>query len=741
MRMKSSISLILLIAIGSVVSAQEEWFGEEFGLCMQAESSVGHLGVFTAYQHAPDAMYCDPFWRNRDHGYTHCKVGSMYTVNYYHSLAGYGSGQGSLPCMCDGGYCAGGDSAVLRNYSLNAPGVRTYRFADAGPDWLGQYCPYSSGAYLLTPAQKDQTIGTVISVGVQSWLHPANPPRPPNPTGTVRVGFSIGPPETVLRAFDGFTGPVRLRIYDPANPRYSRYFFGNSLTLQADWDGQLYDYNGQELPSPPPQPPGTQPIYLSGPAYALQAIVYTQDFGDFIGDTPDGRFYANASFVFREADPAAYAVWADDKLDNSSGWTNTGDQPNRLTFDAPTGALRMHVFSSASARCGMWYTPNMAQWLPYTSVTGANFVRAKFYVYAQPDDGGFESAGEIPEFRLRVANRFAVSSYLEMGSFGASNRTSELRPSSDPANPSLYRVDMDPVDVPFLTTSSGEGFMRCFEAVVPVPEEHGYLSMTESVIGYYSRTAMPDDTPSLVKVYQPSSTDAGSLKLNTPSDLVITVTPTGTPGLPQHTEGNFGVTLNTANLPGDYAGSRVVGDAWRTFYAGADLSSRVRVEEGKVYKVRFHATSTQQASKNSYIAFRAKSLGWGWNQRFELGGAYNGGGGSKSSTIAQQALPGLGCLNPDKNGSEAGGWYNMIVMTPMCTDIRPEFAAGTPLSTRMPNICGQPGPGVNASSDRDLKISFELIDALSSSSGYANEAGNVTVDRIEVRAYACPVAD
>ena len=109
---------------------------------------------------------------------------------------------------------------------------------------------------------------------------------------------------------------------------------------------------------------------------------------------------------------------------------------------------------------------------------------------------------------------------------------------------------------------------------------------------------------------------------------------------------------------------------------------------------------------------------------------------NQNNSIAQQAVPGVGCENPDRAVTgEAGGWYTMIVHTPLSADIRPEFAPGTPVTTRMPAIAAQPGPFVNSTSRRDLLFGMDLVDTLSAGAGRFLEQGNVTLDRIEVRTY------
>ena len=123
-----------------------------------------------------------------------------------------------------------------------------------------------------------------------------------------------------------------------------------------------------------------------------------------------------------------------------------------------------------------------------------------------------------------------------------------------------------------------------------------------------------------------------------------------------------------------------------------------------------------------------------------MGGAWGTGGQwgqpNANNTISQQMLPGVGCLNPDRNpGDTCGGWYTLHMYTPMSAEIRPEFSVGAPLDVRMPATCAEPGPGVDAPSRRDLKVGCDLMDTFSSGWYRGLEQGNYTVDRIEVRVF------
>jgi hypothetical protein len=364
-------------------------------------------------------------------------------------------------------------------------------------------------------------------------------------------------------------------------------------------------------------------------------------------------------------------------------------------------------------------------------------VRANFYLF-RTGQANMNDLNQIPNMRMRTSTRFAVNSMLEVFNHlgGDPNGTAfgqELRPSSSPANPSLYRVDFDPVDVPALSVA-GEGISRGFEAYSLENQENGAVELAESSIAIYPAAGTPDSvTP--VKVYQVTASDAGDLKVvNSVTDLTIQKLIPGTwaddptpAGMPVYSEGPGGVTCDSTPVPTDRVGLVI-----REFDPGTDQAARVRVEEGKQYKIRWHVTSTRAANVQSQIRLRGRALKFMWSQKYEIGGAF--GAGSNNNVIAQQALPGVGTQNPDQQTpGENGGWYTMIMHTPMSLDIRPDVAG--PLTSRMPAITAEPGPGSSSTSARDLRLGFDLLDTLSGGADAYLEAGVFTIDRIEVRAY------
>jgi predicted outer membrane repeat protein len=433
-----------------------------------------------------------------------------------------------------------------------------------------------------------------------------------------------------------------------------------------------------------------------------------------------------------------------------TGWCTFGNQYflTWTDYSADETAYRAHIVNDGSHYRVTGAMTNPDLWIRNSWIGTDKLLRAKYFVYAagQPNPG---QVIQIPNMRVRLSVRFAQNSMLEV--FGHQNAdpaiqpcAGELAPSQDPANPSVYRVDLAPVFVPYFNDTSGEGVLRAFEAWSTDPQDHGYLGLAESVIGTYPASLVsPGLTPPL-KVYEPSGGGAGNLGLTEPeaSNLMYSVLipagqgvfPTADFGVaPNYLEHVAGVTFNSVWFDNTLGGTRV-GIISREFGPGANLAQRVRVEPGKQYHVRFHATGTQQSNRQPQIRFRARSVKFSWVQKLELGGAWAT-NGVQNSTLAAQMLPGVGCLNPDKAGAEAGGWYTLVMHTPMEMDIRRDRGGFFSLAERMPQLSAQPGPGFDVPSYRDLKVGADLLDTISFGPNAPLEAGDFTIDRIEVRGY------
>jgi hypothetical protein len=372
-------------------------------------------------------------------------------------------------------------------------------------------------------------------------------------------------------------------------------------------------------------------------------------------------------------------------------------------------------------------------------------------MYTEPTPD-FTNHLQIPNFDMRLATRFSVTSNLlvylhDVFDRGIGSFTYEMRPSTDPDNPSVYRLDFDPIDVPFLqTTTTNEGIMSGFEAYSLDTTDNGIIGMKELEIGCYPASLLKDEDAIQTRIYAPSETDAGDLKIfNSVSDYrawnyTIANASSGvigdreTTGVGTYSEGPFGFTLDSRDVPSTRV-AYMEHFINATFDGALNYDQRIRSDEGKIYKVRYHVTSTQPTSQQAWLWLRTRSLHFAYSHWLQLSGAW-GSNNPSSRAITLQSIPGVGCLNPDQMvPGENGGWYTLIFNSPMNKDIRPEFAEGVPLDIRMPLLSSQPGPGDDLPSIRDIRVDVTLYDTMSAGTGKDSEQGLFTVDRIEVRSY------
>ncbi|MGC8742100.1 MAG: hypothetical protein ACP5UB_11690 [Candidatus Sumerlaeaceae bacterium] len=453
--------------------------------------------------------------------------------------------------------------------------------------------------------------------------------------------------------------------------------------------------------------------------------------------SPRLAYYATNAFGLSAADPLTTdgEQWA-----VGLGFTEPGLTENYWSQDQ--GALFARVYANSSRFRVTGRLSRPALWLPYAAIGSDRYVRAKFYVYATGSDD-WQSTGAMPNMRLRVAHRFAQTAMLEVFNHTnvdpeASSRFGrEIRPSTNPAAPSLYFVDMDPVDVPFLAENAQTEGVACgFEAYAIDPQDEGEVALAEAQLGTYQAL---EDIGSPAQIYAPSANDAGTLAVRDPNtDLSMLALKPGTgvgefpirdtnTSQPLYSEGSWGICLDTRPV----LASRY-GVIQREFWPG-DYTDRIRVAPGKIYKIRYHVTSPQLSNRQSQMRLRARTVRYLWCQKFEIGGAL--GAGPENNLCAAQSLPGIGCMNPDKIGSENGGWYTLLMHSPLDERIRADYPAATPLSISMPNLSAEPAMGENAYSFRDLRVCFDDLDTLSGSAMSGLEEGCFVLDRIEVRGY------
>jgi hypothetical protein len=436
----------------------------------------------------------------------------------------------------------------------------------------------------------------------------------------------------------------------------------------------------------------------------------------------------------------------------TGGATSGNTSYNNFSYDATTGAYRIVVNSVANKFRFAYWNNQRADWLPYSVVGSTKYVRAKYYMYNSGSNTASNTLGtyNVPNFNLKLMQRFAITSEVFIQTHDTTQSDlpfyKELAPSTNPATPSLYRVDFDPIDVPYMATASAilpnsqpeEGIQSSFEIFSIFPEDSGTLAMTELAISTYPKSAL-----AVVKATQSYGSallaHANSTSLDVdqefdstnapnPGDLATVVIPGA--GV-MSASGVFPVTFNTSAV----AANRV-GNLERTFYAGDDQTARMRVAENEQYTIRWHLTSSASVSTQATIWLKTRSAKFGYSNYLQLAGGTTPGA---NGDIARQAGVGVGSLNPDKISTENGGYYTQLFNTPLDGDIRADVA-GT-LAVKMPNLGNPALPGrgsATASAYRDIRITAIAYDTLTSAAANPNqgtEVSNFTIDDVLMNAY------
>jgi hypothetical protein len=450
------------------------------------------------------------------------------------------------------------------------------------------------------------------------------------------------------------------------------------------------------------------------------------------------------------------------------GWEPLGQSGPLFTpgiggraHDTTNTALSAMVGASRQGRIIGWLEDSATD-LPYASVGLNHFVRAKFALFYQGagDSGSLALANLVPNFRLSLRTRGIVTSHLEINHNSQTGGvpeqldvTRELGPSTQPDLPSVYRVDLDPVDTPYLTGSGEEGIRRGFETLVAGADYsfvRGTLALTESSIGIYPALS---GSVAPAKVFAAEANDFQSsgvilsrlglgaseiyryLAGPNPADYfnpdVLNLTVNEEQGLSISSSG-AGITVNSVGLPSGRIG--VADAAFVEGNATDSQATRLRAEADRLYLVSFRLKHPAASDTTPFTRFNARTAGFGYNATFELLGGRGLSAPDARAGLAQ-VLPGVGNQVP---GSSADGTlYHLLLSTPLSPEIRADVA-GT-LAEKFPRLTSEPPPGDPAPSLRDINFGFTVVDSMSltspTSTDPAEAATDLTLNRIEIRSY------
>jgi hypothetical protein len=466
-----------------------------------------------------------------------------------------------------------------------------------------------------------------------------------------------------------------------------------------------------------------------------------------------------------------FAVLKTDAFTTSSGWGALGQVGTNFTaaigtrqFDPVNTALAATVTGSNRYAIIGWIE-DAASDVPFSDIGTGKFVRGKFSIFysGAGDSASPTLANLVPNFRMGLRTKGAVNTVLEInhnaetaGSIAQFPTTRELGPSKNPALPSVYRVDLAPLAVPFLTNSTTEGVQRAFETLHSVGNASfvvGTLSLTDSSIGSYPALSDgPTPIAALNTGGAPNAADFDNAGIPTSGQNVnvatlINVTdPNGPPASYWNptsltvnlgflsgasiTKSPSGITVNTTGLS---TASAQVLDAPIPGPFGQTNATRARISADKIYKISFRLKHNGASDTTPFVRFNARTVGFGYNTTFELLGG-RGLAGDGLAALAQ-VMPGTG--NQVPGTTIDGTTYNLLLNSPLSADIRADVSGS--LATKFPTLAAQPGPGVNAASLRDLNYGFTVVDSLSFASPTATNAAEVanglTLNLIEVREY------
>jgi hypothetical protein len=387
-----------------------------------------------------------------------------------------------------------------------------------------------------------------------------------------------------------------------------------------------------------------------------------------------------------------------------TGWDSFVSGPGQSAYWQPAddrgpGRLVLATQPGEGVRVPSWMSPGVP-YVPFENQVyrfSAHISRA-----GQPDP---EDQSQIPNLRLRLQARFAQANtaeyFFDTTQFDPSAAPHMWlnAPSTDPNQPTLYRVDFDPLDVPAMTSPDVQEIRGTVENYSIYPNQQGALEIVETSIERYSAPA--DSEGQVVRTFNAADLTSGIVDTlnfaNTnPRDREPLAHPTVSVG-------TRGVTLDSTMVSGK-------GVALAAYDFVAPDGNDPVFKPGKMYRVRYHLTSDTPADNNPQVRLRARTIKFGYANKLEIGSAKAA--GDRNNLIAAQALPGIGTQNPAKQLAEAnGGFYDQYFLPP---PILPE------------------------SQDwRKIRFGIDLVDGVYpvSTSRQSSVSGRFTLDFIEVREF------
>lgn len=472
----------------------------------------------------------------------------------------------------------------------------------------------------------------------------------------------------------------------------------------------------------------------------------------------DGSNVDSATAMVRSVDGGSSTLtspssWDEKVVDSDfTDWVESGVPSAGV--DVTRGSDGLSISLTPTSGVGRVYGWKKNDMMQYNDVGADKIVRGKFYI--STSNAINAATNQVPGFRLRVTNEGAVdqAAHFEYAVTALASPAHEpryafgenpdaetkagkfLRPSNSATQPSLYRLDFDPTDVP---AAAGSNIGALMESYTYSDEANGTLKLHEVVLGTYDAPQDADGT--LVFEYDRRyglNSGAGGAKVM--ESGAFNVEANFEPGRRQKLfvpgdgppfDGPAGGPYATNMIGIDYGlDAGLIATTRNTdlnrFAMGLlDVQSvsnaeRVRISPDKLYRAKFYALAILPAHSENpneivqgNMRFRFQTAADTVSYLYELSSRAVS-QGDETDAIAVQAIPSNQAQNSDTDAvyevdpilGAKGGWYNITVASPLDTDgIRKN--EGNDFGT----LGAAPGPGSAADSIRDVKLGVDLIQA------------------------------
>lgn len=458
-------------------------------------------------------------------------------------------------------------------------------------------------------------------------------------------------------------GRVSVVLFNQLRNSSGQSVVGNMINITFDDDAPInIQTQGEPIPGQSYQPMDRQ-NNLSGlrafrdagvPANGNWTLTVTDGFAPLAGELVSWSISLNSKVSFT-CSPTQTAMTSSlaSGMNGWFGYTAGDPDSQQVTYNPGSPAtLRLTTYRSPQARVPAWQSPGV----DLINIPNQIYRFSAWVFRSGQENMSVQSF--IPNMRLRAQVRFAMSNmaeyFFDPTQFDPETNEAMLAiaPSTDPTRPTRYFVDFDPVDVPALfdPVQQVRGTIENFSIY---PDEHGSLEITEARIERYA--APSDEEGVLLRTYTPEDF-AGIFYVSRGNMANPDIFAEGPYPSPTVSVTSNGVTLDSRGVGNE-------GTSFVTFdFVPADGNDPI-IKPGKMYRIRYHVSSSTPSDNNPQFRLRARSIKWSYDNLYEVGSARAA--GPENNLIAAQALPGKGTKNPNRRANEkVGGYYDLYFHPP-----------------------------------------------------------------------------